>query len=326
MTKDSLNTIYSVIKKNNDRTDWAQKFVNVSHHFVSILNNHSFLTKSDFDLLIKKQDNGIANAGHWGACNDEQYQKICNNWDSIYRIIIAAHNNNDDITPEQYEEIRKIVHDACDKNKIIIVNRILAAFFPNKITATCKEEDFRNLSSFMHEHFQDYRKPTDNWLLDNYYFVNFCKSSFEEDENLPIPVFSWMLLNKIKENSLSNIINQGAPEMSESNENARKLANLLLHTHNLILHGAPGTGKTHLAKEIAKEMGAEWEMVQFHPSYDYTDFVEGLRPVKTDDGNQIGFERKDGVFKAFCGRALKNFLDSNLCVTSCKFGSHMQSI
>ncbi|MBQ9207838.1 MAG: AAA family ATPase [Treponema sp.] len=98
--------------------------------------------------------------------------------------------------------------------------------------------------------------------------------------------------------------------MSESNENARKLANLLLHTHNLILHGAPGTGKTHLAKEIAKEMGAEWEMVQFHPSYDYTDFVEGLRPIKTDDGNQIGFERKDGVFKEFCERALKSFEES----------------
>ena len=105
-----------------------------------------------------------------------------------------------------------------------------------------------------------------------------------------------------------NLVNlsKGVPEMSKTTE----LANLLLHTHNLILHGAPGTGKTHLAKEIAQEMKAEWEMVQFHPSYDYTDFVEGLRPVKTDDGNQIGFERKDGVFKAFCGRALKNFLDS----------------
>ena len=44
--------------------------------------------------------------------------------------------------------------------------------------------------------------------------------------------------------------------------------------------------------------------VQFHPSYDYTDFVEGLRP-KNDNGN-IGFERKDGVFKEFCKEALNN--------------------
>ena len=44
--------------------------------------------------------------------------------------------------------------------------------------------------------------------------------------------------------------------------------------------------------------------VQFHPSYDYTDFVEGLRP-KNDNGN-IVFERKDGVFKEFCKEALNN--------------------
>ena len=84
------------------------------------------------------------------------------------------------------------------------------------------------------------------------------------------------------------------------------LTSLLQHTHNLILHGAPGTGKTFLAKEIAKRMGCtqnEIGFVQFHPSYDYTDFVEGLRP-KSQSSGEIGFERKDGVFKEFCKRAL----------------------
>ena len=49
--------------------------------------------------------------------------------------------------------------------------------------------------------------------------------------------------------------------------------------------------------------------VQFHPSFDYTDFVEGLRPVDNGAG-QIGFERKDGVFKEFCRKAIKNLKDS----------------
>ncbi|WP_317335202.1 AAA family ATPase [Streptococcus orisratti] len=88
---------------------------------------------------------------------------------------------------------------------------------------------------------------------------------------------------------------------------------------NLIFRGAPGTGKTYLARQIAAEMigcdveelgdNPQFEFVQFHPSYDYTDFVEGLRPVTQENG-QIGFELKNGVFKQFCERAKKNYLDA----------------
>ncbi len=96
------------------------------------------------------------------------------------------------------------------------------------------------------------------------------------------------------------INNNTKPTMNNSNYD--KYINILKANHNLILTGAPGTGKTFLAKKIAEEMKAEYKLVQFHPSYDYTDFVEGLRPIEKD-GN-IGFERRDGVFKEFCKRVI----------------------
>ena len=83
----------------------------------------------------------------------------------------------------------------------------------------------------------------------------------------------------------------------------KKYIDLLEANHNLILTGAPGTGKTFMAKAIAEEMGAEVGFVQFHPSYDYTDFVEGLRPISADTHGNIGFIRKNGVFKEFCKSA-----------------------
>ncbi|MBR3067374.1 MAG: AAA family ATPase, partial [Prevotella sp.] len=45
-----------------------------------------------------------------------------------------------------------------------------------------------------------------------------------------------------------------------------KYIDLLKETHNLVLTGAPGTGKTYMTQEIAKEMEAVTKFVQFHPS------------------------------------------------------------
>lgn len=102
-------------------------------------------------------------------------------------------------------------------------------------------------------------------------------------------------------------------------------SSMLIESKNLIFRGAPGTGKSYLAKEIAADIISEGyfddyallsdeqkqqvEFVQFHPSYDYSDFVEGLRPKINDDGT-MGFELQDGIFKKFVARARKNFEDS----------------
>ena len=105
------------------------------------------------------------------------------------------------------------------------------------------------------------------------------------------------------------------PDMQQQQQKYKEYIELLQEAHNLVLTGAPGTGKTFMAQAIASEMNAVQKFVQFHPSYDYTDFVEGLRPVEREDG-QPGFERRDGVFKEFCRDAIRNMIDSEKSVES----------
>lgn len=133
------------------------------------------------------------------------------------------------------------------------------------------------------------------------------------------------LENEDNESQKCPIDNKNKENQEKSIEYRLSYTKTLSISKNVILHGAPGTGKSFLAKQIAADIvssgkkceytelsddeKSQIEFVQFHPSYDYTDFVEGLRPKLNDDGS-MGFELKEGIFMEFVNRARKNYENS----------------
>lgn len=79
---------------------------------------------------------------------------------------------------------------------------------------------------------------------------------------------------------------------------------------NVIFYGAPGTGKTYFVKNmidlVCQGDTSRYEWVQFHPSYTYEDFIEGIKPTGITKNGSVKLELVNGIFKNLCIRAKKD--------------------
>ncbi len=329
--------------------DWVAKYLTFVKETVPDMMKKELLSDHDVELVVTKQLNDIASYGNGKTKTSKIIDHITpeklliffKNCRSIFNNIedyIYINELYSIIFDEIYQdmadskEVSKLIRTQLDGEPYVIINRMLSAVFPQYLGTIIK---FKKLSKKDIANDKDDDKvsniakvilkinnyinninnsaptisPGNSWLEYNKNFFDYCnkhiKLTEDEDENKEYHI-SLLLdyLNRKNINTLMEIY-----KMKSENIILKETSDLLLQTKNLILTGAPGTGKTYLAKQIADELTNNDSecvtMVQFHPSYDYTDFVEGLRPI--DNGNgEIGFERKDGEFKKFCKEALIN--------------------
>jgi len=90
--------------------------------------------------------------------------------------------------------------------------------------------------------------------------------------------------------------------------NARTIADA--DNPNVIMYGPPGTGKTYSVVNsldfVCQGDSSRYELLQFHPSFTYEDFIEGIKPKGVSKDGNIRFELVNGVFKNFCIKAKNN--------------------
>lgn len=259
----------------------------------------------------------------WAECNASHLQKILNGANKFYIV------DNDDKTLS-YEDLKKLLGNDGFKTFKKLYDKVendgyqMSEFYSILLLWSEKESN----SGINEEHI---KKKVSNGktltLSGNDFKISISYNQIDENAKSLFfyylnnyPNYKVVFTPNFKKRQ--DNINGGNNKMSVNDNNQdveiNEYIGKKIDAHKqIIFTGAPGTGKTYSVREYVKRATrndeSRYKFVQFHSSYDYTDFVEGIRPApkensKTNDSGENMFVRMDGTFKAFCRR----IADANL--------------
>lgn len=300
---------------NRDDT-WAQSYKHFVPLFIQEAKTKTRWEDWDKDVFwefFERPNDQCVSSLQQGYFSRDERVELKNHWNEISPLLKVIADNQDVPQWNAYDRLANVIRQYTKKNMRAAVCRLAAALQPQLLCTIVNDTKLCKLYKLMGKYVSEEIPLCKGSLFQkSRVMCRLFQSNLKDGNPMEIATYPWKIL-QLFESMEKNNNNMG--------DNIKEKRTLLEKVHNLVFTGAPGTGKTYLAKQLAKQMigvetddaldkSGQFAFVQFHPSYDYTDFVEGLRPTPPDTSENIGFELKDGVFKEFCEKARKNLEDS----------------
>lgn len=297
--------------------DWAQSYKHFVPLFIQEAKTKTRWEDWDKDVFwefFERPNDQCVSSLQQGYFSRDERSELKNHWGEISPLLKVIADNQDIPQWSAYDQLANVIRRYTKKNMRAATCRLAAALQPQLLCTIVDDKSLCRLYQLMEKYVSEDIPVCEGSLFHkSHVMCRLFQSNLKDGNFMEIATYPWKILHLLEsmENNNNNM-----------DDNIKEKKTLLEKVHNLVFTGAPGTGKTYLAKQVAKQMigvetddalykSEQFAFVQFHPSYDYTDFVEGLRPAQTDGSRGgIGFELKDGVFKKFCEKARKNLEDS----------------
>lgn len=289
----------------------------------------AFLRKHGFQIEVKQERYELIVTANDVSSTDERFTMNDLTMGDHYKPLdVFFQKANGEIIKRNYRKGEK-------RNSNQTMPRLACQIFEKQIVALsveekenfpiCQYKPTHGVFRGIYDSLEDFRKQKKTLEYLTYHYDNGRKLIFYCWNVFSTLLFVQECLKRFGEEGDRFVLYYREKEEKEKDEYRNPYSDMLIESKNIIFRGAPGTGKSYLARSIAAdiisngyfddytqlsdEQRKQVEFVQFHPSYDYSDFVEGLRPQIHEDGT-MGFALQDGVFKKFIQRARKNYEDS----------------
>ncbi|MCL2247314.1 MAG: AAA family ATPase [Lentimicrobiaceae bacterium] len=182
-----------------------------------------------------------------GYFSKEERQNIKSHWNEIAPLLKNLAEKQEEPQWEVYQQIKKIIRAYTNLDRRAATNRIVASLQPN-LLCTIVDEDklwelFDKLNKYSSDEIPEFIGG--NWFKNSYNICKLFQQVLQPLNAMDIITYSWQTLEHLR-----NIQNK----QTDMNNYIKEKAKLLKEVHNLIFTGAPGTGKTYLAKQIAEEV------------------------------------------------------------------------